>query len=151
MNTALRFAPAPLRATNFALNQVACILCGRVDASAVRDEQSEPYLDLSSFSWLDVTIIGPLTTEDGEEGHEVRLDDGATTWRQAGAGWEPTTWYPRRMPKSSWSPRRERQYEHILTQCIDRGRRSLKTCKRIAAATVNKTRSAKGETKKARR
>lgn len=55
------------------------------------------------------------------------------------------------MPRGTWSPKRERQYEHILEQCIEHGRRSLKTCKRIAAATVNKTRSAKGETKRRRR
>jgi hypothetical protein len=52
------------------------------------------------------------------------------------------------MPKGTWSTRRERQYEHILERCIERGRRSLKACKRIAAATVNKTRAARGETKR---
>ncbi len=49
------------------------------------------------------------------------------------------------MPKS-WSNKRERQYEHIKQSERKRGR-SGGTAKRIAAATVNKTRRAKGETK----
>jgi hypothetical protein len=49
------------------------------------------------------------------------------------------------MPKS-WSNKRERQYEHIKSSAKRRGR-STATAKRIAAATVNKTRRRKGETK----
>ncbi|HXL39327.1 MAG TPA: hypothetical protein VN928_02190 [Myxococcales bacterium] len=49
------------------------------------------------------------------------------------------------MPKS-WSNKRERQYEHIKRSAKGRGR-SAGTAKRIAAATVNKTRRQKGETK----
>jgi len=49
------------------------------------------------------------------------------------------------MPKS-WSNKRERQYEHIKRSASRRGR-SAGTAKRIAAATVNKTRRRKGETK----
>jgi hypothetical protein len=49
------------------------------------------------------------------------------------------------MPKA-WSNKRERQYEHIKSSAKKRGR-SGATAKRIAAATVNKTRSEKGETK----
>ena len=49
------------------------------------------------------------------------------------------------MPKS-WSNKRERQYEHIKSSARRRGR-SAGTAKRIAAATVNKTRRKKGETK----
>lgn len=48
------------------------------------------------------------------------------------------------MPTGTWTPQRERQYEHILVSCTDRGR-PLATCKRIAAATVNKTRAVSGE------
>ncbi|HEY3522371.1 MAG TPA: hypothetical protein VGK63_01595 [Candidatus Limnocylindrales bacterium] len=48
---------------------------------------------------------------------------------------------------SSWSDKRERQYEHIKESEKDEGR-SEKTAERIAAATVNKTRREKGETKK---
>jgi len=44
--------------------------------------------------------------------------------------------------------KRERQYEHIKKSELDRGRPE-KTAKRIAAATVNKTRREKGETKAA--
>jgi hypothetical protein len=47
---------------------------------------------------------------------------------------------------SSWSNKRERQYEHIKSSAKRRGRSSA-TAKRIAAATVNKTRRRKGETK----
>ena len=49
------------------------------------------------------------------------------------------------MPKS-WSNKRERQYEKIKRSASSRGR-SAATAKRIAAATVNKTRRKKGETK----
>lgn len=52
-------------------------------------------------------------------------------------------WYTRPMPRGTWTPQRERQYEHILETCLER--RSLATCQRIAAATVNKTRALKGE------
>jgi hypothetical protein len=47
---------------------------------------------------------------------------------------------------SSWSNKRERQYEHIKSSAKRRGR-SAGTAKRIAAATVNKTRRRKGETR----
>jgi hypothetical protein len=47
---------------------------------------------------------------------------------------------------SSWSGKRERQYEKIKRSAKGRGR-STGTAKRIAAATVNKTRKRKGETK----
>lgn len=50
------------------------------------------------------------------------------------------------MPRQSWSPTRERQYEHIKAEEKKRGR-SAGTAERIAAATVNRTRTAKGETK----
>lgn len=45
---------------------------------------------------------------------------------------------------SEWSAKRERQYEHIKENEKERGR-SSGTAERIAAATVNKTRAAKGE------
>ena len=47
---------------------------------------------------------------------------------------------------SSWSNKRERQYEHIKRSESRKGR-GAKVAKRIAAATVNKTRKKKGETK----
>ena len=50
------------------------------------------------------------------------------------------------MPQSAWNQKRERQYEHIKTEEKKRGR-SEGTAERIAAATVNRTRTAKGETK----
>jgi hypothetical protein len=53
------------------------------------------------------------------------------------------------MPKA-WSNKRERQYEHIKSSAKRRGR-GAGTAKRIAAATVNKTRRKKGETKGASR
>jgi hypothetical protein len=49
------------------------------------------------------------------------------------------------MPRS-WSPKRERQYDHIKKEVKESGR-SEGTAERIAAATVNRTRTAKGETK----
>jgi hypothetical protein len=50
------------------------------------------------------------------------------------------------MPQKAWSDKRERQYEHIKEGELERGR-TEKTAERIAAATVNQTRTAKGETK----
>jgi hypothetical protein len=49
------------------------------------------------------------------------------------------------MPQKAWTAKRERQYEHIKENEQERGR-SAGTAKRIAAATVNKTRAEKGET-----
>ena len=53
------------------------------------------------------------------------------------------------MPQEAWTPKRERQYEHIKTNLERRGR-AEGTAERIAAATVNQTRTAKGETKEAK-
>lgn len=49
-------------------------------------------------------------------------------------------------PRGVTSAKRKRQYEHIKRSESARGR-SNKTAKRIAAATTNKTRAKKGETK----
>jgi hypothetical protein len=51
------------------------------------------------------------------------------------------------VPQKAWTAKRERQYEHIKEGEKERGR-SERTAERIAAATVNKTRAEKGETKK---
>lgn len=53
-------------------------------------------------------------------------------------------------PRGVKSPKRKRQYEHIKSSEKKRGR-SDKVAKRIAAATVNKTRRRKGETKSTRK
>ncbi len=53
------------------------------------------------------------------------------------------------MPRGAWSAKRERQYKHIKSNEKSRGR-SEKTAERIAAATVNRTRTEKGETKASR-
>lgn len=50
-------------------------------------------------------------------------------------------------PRGVKKPKRERQYEHIKESELARGR-SERVAKRIAAATTNKTRRQKGETKK---
>jgi len=49
-------------------------------------------------------------------------------------------------PRGVESPKRKRQYEHIKESELKRGE-SEETAERIAAATVNKTRKEKGETK----
>jgi hypothetical protein len=49
-------------------------------------------------------------------------------------------------PRGVKSPKRKRQYEKIKKSAIASGR-SPKVAKRIAAATTNKTRRRKGETK----
>lgn len=51
------------------------------------------------------------------------------------------------MPRGEWNPKEERQYEHVKASEENREGRSEKDAKRIAAATVNKERRKKGETK----
>ncbi len=50
------------------------------------------------------------------------------------------------MPQGAWTDKRERQYDHIKSNLEKRGRPE-QTAERIAAATVNQTRAAMGETK----
>jgi hypothetical protein len=54
------------------------------------------------------------------------------------------------MPQRAWSPKRERQYEHIKEGLVERGRGEEKA-EEIAARTVNKERVRHGETKEASR
>ena len=54
------------------------------------------------------------------------------------------------MPQKAWSAKRERQYEHIKESSKKRGA-STKRAKQIAAATVNKERARKGESRTAPR
>jgi len=48
------------------------------------------------------------------------------------------------MPQSAWSPKRERQYEHIKEGLLERGASEDKA-EEIAARTVNKERARSGE------
>jgi len=50
------------------------------------------------------------------------------------------------MTPKAWSAKRERQYKHVKESELDQGR-SEDRAEEIAAATVNKTRKKKGETK----
>jgi len=52
------------------------------------------------------------------------------------------------MPQKAWSNKRERQYEHIKDSAKKQGA-STKRAKQIAAATVNKERARKGESRTA--
>jgi hypothetical protein len=54
------------------------------------------------------------------------------------------------MPQRAWSNKRERQYEHVKESAKKRGA-STKRAKQIAAATVNKERARKGESRTASR
>src|SRR5450759_1019335 len=54
------------------------------------------------------------------------------------------------MPQKAWSPKRERQYEHIKEGLEDRGTPN-DTAEEIAARTVNKERARAGEAKEASR
>ncbi|HXI94843.1 MAG TPA: hypothetical protein VNG04_01850 [Candidatus Acidoferrum sp.] len=54
------------------------------------------------------------------------------------------------MPQRAWSPKRERQYEHIKESLEDRGTGENKA-EEIAARTVNKERARHGEAKQASR
>jgi hypothetical protein len=53
-------------------------------------------------------------------------------------------------PRGVKSPKRKRQYEKIKKSAKSRGK-STKVAERIAAATTNKTRRKKGETKSSRK
>lgn len=52
------------------------------------------------------------------------------------------------MPPTSWSAKRERQYEHIKSGLLDSGK-SEDLAEEIAARTVNKVRAQQGEAKEA--
>ena len=54
------------------------------------------------------------------------------------------------MPSRSWSPKRERQYEHIKEGMVERGQGTDKA-EEIAARTVNKERARAGESQTASR
>jgi hypothetical protein len=54
------------------------------------------------------------------------------------------------MPGQDWSPKRERQYEHIKEGLEERGENE-DTAEEIAARTVNKERARHGESKEASR
>jgi plasmid stabilization system protein ParE len=54
------------------------------------------------------------------------------------------------MPQQAWSPKRERQYEHIKDSLEERGTGEDKA-EEIAARTVNKERARAGEAKQASR
>jgi len=54
------------------------------------------------------------------------------------------------MPRSAWSPKRERQYEHIKEGLLERGTDEDRA-EEIAARTVNKERAQHGEAKDASR
>jgi plasmid stabilization system protein ParE len=54
------------------------------------------------------------------------------------------------MPQEAWSPKRERQYEHIKEGLLERGTDEDKA-EEIAARTVNKERAQHGEAKEASR
>src|SRR5438094_2896603 len=54
------------------------------------------------------------------------------------------------MPQQAWSNKRERQYEHIKEELLDRGR-GEDTAEEIAARTVNKERARAGEAKESSR
>jgi len=54
------------------------------------------------------------------------------------------------MPQRAWSPKRERQYDHIKEGLLDRGTNEDKA-EEIAARTVNKERARAGEAREASR
>jgi plasmid stabilization system protein ParE len=54
------------------------------------------------------------------------------------------------MPQNRWSPKRERQYEHIKESLEERGAREEKA-QEIAARTVNKERARSGEARQVSR
>jgi hypothetical protein len=61
-----------------------------------------------------------------------------------------SNWRSVKMPQNRWSPKRERQYEHIKESLEVRGAGEDKA-EEIAARTVNKERARSGEAKEASR
>jgi hypothetical protein len=54
------------------------------------------------------------------------------------------------MPRTAWSAKRERQYEHVLKDLREHGRNE-RLAEEIAARTVNKERAQHGEAREASR
>jgi hypothetical protein len=54
------------------------------------------------------------------------------------------------MPQDAWSPKREREYQHIKDSLLKRGK-DEKLAEEIAARTVSKDRAQHGETEEASR
>ena len=54
------------------------------------------------------------------------------------------------MPRNAWTPKRERQYEHIKEGLLEKGK-DEDLAEEIAARTVNKERAQHGEAKEASR
>jgi plasmid stabilization system protein ParE len=54
------------------------------------------------------------------------------------------------MPRNAWTPKRERQYEHIKDSLLEQGK-DKDLAEEIAARTVNKERAQHGEAKEASR
>ncbi len=54
------------------------------------------------------------------------------------------------MPQAAWSPKRDREYEHIKKSLLDRGTDEAKA-EEIAARTVNKDRARAGEAREVSR
>ena len=54
------------------------------------------------------------------------------------------------MPRTAWSPKRERQYEHVKESLLEHGK-SENLAEEIAARTVNKERAQHGEATEASR
>ena len=52
------------------------------------------------------------------------------------------------MPRNAWTPKRERQYEHIKDSLLERGK-GEDLAEEIAARTVNKERARSGESRTA--
>ena len=113
--------------------------------------------------------VGQISTTSSESAwHEFRLDrkepgvDDAPPrtqpplTREAGgfapreARYVPSNCHHREdeMPRNQWSPKRERQYEHIKDGLLEQGR-DEETAEEIAAHTVNKERARAGESKTA--
>jgi hypothetical protein len=54
------------------------------------------------------------------------------------------------MPRGTWTAKRERQYDHIKSGLLQRGKKA-EVAEEIAARTVNKERAQKGEAREASR
>jgi plasmid stabilization system protein ParE len=81
-------------------------------------------------------------TRTGPPGRRPRRLDGATL--------VPETQTEADMPQRAWSPKRERQYEHIRDGLLERGANEDKA-EEIAARTVNKERARAGEARESSR
>jgi len=120
-------------------------------------DQTLPRLNPSQLDALASDLAAQWVEEGGDDPIAGMVPEGDVTLGDLGFTPGAEEWYrgagmqkhaPGKEHVKEWSRKRNRQYEHILESCREEHPNwSLERCKELAARTVNKTRSEKGETK----